>query len=78
MIIEIDDDMVDTIIQGALVKDYVYLTNDLEAHKKNPNHLHEDDAEAYAEVVNGIEILAQWYFVRGEFEKAVKLARKKK
>ena len=78
MIIEIDDDMVDTIIQGALVKDYIHLTNDLKVHKKNPNHLHEDDAEAYAEVVNGIEILAQWYFVRGEFEKAVKLARKKK
>ncbi len=78
MIIEIDDDMVDTIIQGALVKDYIYLTNDLKVHKKNPNHLHEDDAKAYAEVVKGIEILARWYFVNGEFEKAVKLARKKK
>jgi len=78
MIIEIDDDMVDAIIQGALVKDYVYLTNDLKTYKKNPNHLHEDDAEAYAEVVKGIEILARWYFVHGEFEKAVKFARKKK
>jgi hypothetical protein len=78
MIIEIDDDMVDTVMQGALVKDYVYLTNDLKTHKKNSNHLHEDDAEAYAEVVKGIEILARWYFVHGEFEKAVKIARKKK
>jgi hypothetical protein len=77
MIIEIDDDMVDTVIQGALVKDYIYLTNDLKVYKKNPNHLHEDDAEAFAEVVKGIEILSQWYFVRGEFEKAVKLAKKK-
>jgi len=78
MIIEIDDDMVDTIIQGALVKDYIHLTGDLKAYKKNQNHLHEDDAEAFAEVVKGIEILARWYFIHGEFEKAIKLARKKK
>jgi len=78
MILEIDDDMIDTIIQSALVKDYVHLTADLKVHKKNPNHLHEDDAAAYAEVVKGIEILAQWYFINGEFEKAVKLAKKKK
>jgi len=54
MILEIDDDTVDTVMQGALVKDYIYLTNDLKIYKKNPNHLHEDDAEAYAEVVKGI------------------------
>ena len=78
MKIEIDDDFVDTIIQGALVKDYVHLTDDLKVHKKNPNYLHEDDAAAYIEVVKGIEILARWYFVNGEFEKSVKLARKKK
>jgi len=78
MIIEIDDDMVDIVIQGALVKDYIYLTDDLRLFKKNPEHLHEDDAEAYKEVVKGIEILARWYFVQGEFEKAVKAARKKK
>jgi hypothetical protein len=78
MILEVDEDMVDTIIQSALVKDYIHLTDDLKVYKKNPNHLHEDDAAAYAEVVNGIEILARWYFSHGEFEKAVKLARKKK
>jgi hypothetical protein len=78
MKIEIDDDFVDIIIQESLVKDYVYLTNDLKVYKKNPNHLHEDDAEAYAEVVKSIEVLARWYFVNGEFEKLVKLARKKK
>jgi hypothetical protein len=78
MKIEIDDDFVDTVIQGALAKDYVYLTDDLKVYKKNPNHLHEDDAAAYAEVVKGIEILAKWYFINGEFEKAVKLARKNK
>jgi hypothetical protein len=76
MIIEIDDDMVDTIIQAALVKDYVHLTQDLKINKKNPNHLHEDDAAAYEQVLQGIEILAKWYFVQGQFEKEVKKAKK--
>ena len=76
MIIEIDDDMVDTIIQAALVKDYVHLTQDLKIHKKNPTWLHEDDAAAYKQVLQGIEILAKWYFVQGEFEKEVKKKRK--
>jgi hypothetical protein len=74
MKIEIDDDTMDTIIQGALVEDYVSLTNDL----KNNKSMHEDDVEAYKETVKGIEILARWYFVHGEFEKAVKKARKAK
>ena len=74
MKIEIDDDTMDTIIQGALVEDYVNLTNDL----KNNKSMHEDDVEAYKETVAGIEILAKWYFVHGEFEKAVKKARKAK
>ena len=78
MIIEIDDDMVDTIIQAALVKDYVHLTQDLKIYKKNPNHLHEDDAAAYEKVLQGLEILAKWYFVQGQFEKEVKKARKTK
>lgn len=78
MKIEIDDDCVDTIIQTALVKDYIYLTDDLKIHKKNPDHLHEDDAAAYTEVVKAIEVLGRWYFVYGEFEKAVKKAKKTK
>ena len=78
MNIEIDDDFVDTIVQGALVKDYINLTADLKVFRKNPDHLHEDDAWAYAETVQAIESLSKWYFVRGEFEKAVKQARKKK
>lgn len=77
MVIEIDDDMVDTIIQGALVKDYIYLTQQLKVNKKNPNHLHEEDAEAFTEVVKGIDILAKWYFINGAFEEAVKAAKKR-
>ena len=78
MMIEIDDDNVDTILQNALVRDYVHLTEDLKVYKKNPDYLHEEDAQAYAETVSGLEILSKWYFVRGEFEKAVKKARKAK
>ena len=77
MVIEIDDDMVDTIIQCALVKDYIHLTHELKINKKNPNHLHEEDAEAFTEVVKGLEILSRWYFINGAFEAAVKAAKKK-
>lgn len=78
MVIEIDDDFVDTIIQSALVKDYVHLTEDLKLHSKNNDYLHEDDARAYEETAGAILSLSKWYFVRGEFDKAVKAARKKK
>lgn len=74
MKIEIDDDTLDTIIQNALVEDYVNLTRDL----KNNKSMHEEDVEAYKETVKGIEILGRWYFAWGEFDKAVKAARKKK
>ena len=74
MKIEIDDDTLDTIIQNALVEDYVNLTRDL----KNNKSMHEEDVAAYKETVAGIEILGRWYFAWGEFDKAVKAARKKK
>ena len=74
MKIEIDDDNVDTIIQNALVQDYVSLTHDL----KNNKSMDEDDVEAYKETVKGIEILARWYFAYGEFERLVKKTRKAK
>lgn len=76
MIIEIDDDCVDSIIQTALVRDYAYLTSDLEAHKKKSKFMHEEDVEAYEETVKGIEILSKWYFAVGEFKKAVKKFKK--
>jgi hypothetical protein len=78
MMIEIDDDMVDVIIQNALVKDYVYLTDGLKLHSKNKDHLHEDDARAFEETAGAILALSKWYFVQGEFDKQVKAARKKK
>jgi len=78
MIIEIDDEMVDTVIQSALVKDYVYLMEDIKAHNKTGTHLHEDDFDAYVEVAAALEVLGNWYFIKGEFQKAVKAVRKKK
>ena len=78
MILEIDNEMVDTIVQSALVKDYVYLMDDIKAHNKTGTHLHEDDFEAYVEVAAALEVLGNWYFIGGEFQKAVKAARKKK
>lgn len=76
MIIEIDDDCVDSIIQNALVRDYIYLSTDLKINAKNPGHLHEDDAAAYEDVVKALEVLGNWYFAFGEFDKAVKKAKK--
>tara|TARA_R110000868_G_scaffold42198_3_gene143213 strand:+ start:1160 stop:1396 length:237 start_codon:yes stop_codon:yes gene_type:complete len=77
MIIEIDDDMVDSIIQKALVQNYIFLMNDIKIHNKTGTHLHEEDFEAYVEVAAAVEVLGNWYFVSGEFQKAVKAARKK-
>jgi hypothetical protein len=77
MIIEIDDDMVDAIVKGSLVKDYIYLTADLKKHSKNNDYLHEDDARAFEETAGAILTLSKWYFVRDEFDKAVKATRKK-
>jgi len=74
MNIEIDDDFLDNIIQGALVQDYVNLTASL----KNADEMHEDDVEAFKETVAAIQTLSKWYFVHNEFEKAVKKARKAK
>jgi hypothetical protein len=74
MKIEIDDDFKDTIVQSALVEDYVNLTNDLKNHKS----MHEEDVAAYRETVAAIEALGRWYFAWGEFDKEVKKARKKK
>ena len=77
MIIEIDDEMVDTVIQNALVQNYIFVMNDIKAHNKTKAHMHEEDFEAYVEVAAALEVLGNWYFVRGEFQKAVKAARKK-
>ena len=74
MIIEINDDFSDTIVQQALLTDYVNLTEDL----KHPENMHEDDVVAYKETVQALGVLAKWYFVGDDFVQAVKKARKAK
>ena len=74
MKIEIDDDCLDGIVQGVLVENYVNVTNTLKTEKI----LHQDDRTAYENVVAALEVLGNWYFVHGGFQKAVKAARKKK
>lgn len=78
MMIEIDDDCLDGIIQGVIVENYVNLTGTLKAAKKQPSMLHPDDKVAYENVVAALEVLGSWYFPFGEFDKAVKKARKAK
>ena len=74
MKIEIDDDCLDGIMQGALVENYISLTNTL----KKEKHLHPDDKDAYEKVIWALEVLGNWYFTIGEFKKAVKKAVKSK
>ena len=78
MIIEIDDDCADQIVQQSLVNTYVDLCRDLKIYRKNKAHLHEEDAAVFDEVAQAIEVLGHWYFAHGEFDKAVKKARKVK
>jgi hypothetical protein len=72
MMIEIDGDMADKIVQADLVETYAWLMNDIKAHTKGNRKLHEDDFEMYQKVASAIEVLGNWYFVAGEFKKAVK------
>jgi hypothetical protein len=78
MKIEIDDDCIDSIMQSAILNDYISLTQDIEAADKNPKAFHEDDVAAFKDVVAALEVLGGWYFCQGEFEKAVKQAMKQK
>lgn len=74
MNIEINDDFAENVVQQALLNDYISLTADL----KHPEKMHPDDVVAFKETVAALEVLAKWYFVHGEFDKAVKKARKQK
>jgi hypothetical protein len=74
MILEINDDFTDMLVQQVLLNDYVDLSNNL----KKPKDMHEDDVIMYTETVKALKVLGNWYFAHGEFEKAVKKARKAK
>ena len=72
--IEIDDDCVDSIIQEAIVWHYVHLTDDL----KNVKNFFFKQKTAYEKVAEACKVLGGWFFIQGEFDKAVKKLRKKK
>lgn len=74
MMIEIDADTIDSIMQQELVSMYSWLTDDL----KNNKSLHPEDREIYKVVSEAMKVLGNWYFIAGEFDKAVKKFRKKK
>jgi hypothetical protein len=76
MKIEIDDDCVDSIIQAAILNDYLHLTQDIKIAEKNPNAFHPDDVSAFKDVVAALEVLGGWYFYN--FKEALKQAKKKK
>lgn len=72
MMVEIDDDCADDILISSLVDSYIAISRDI----KNPSAWHEDDIEAWKELLPAIKIVGSWYCV--DFDEAVKKARKKK
>jgi hypothetical protein len=72
MIVEIDDEVADEIVRGALMDTYLNLSRDL----KNNTNAHEDDVVIWAEVVAAIEVLGKWYFY--DFAGKVKEAKAKR
>lgn len=73
MKIELSDDIAEEIVRQSLMQDYISLSRDIKQ-----GGIHPDDVEAYVETVAAIEALGRWYFAPGEFDKAVKKARKEK
>jgi hypothetical protein len=57
MMIEIDDDCLDTIVAAELISTYKSLKKDL----KNPEQWHEDDLEAFQEVLKALDVVGPFY-----------------
>ena len=55
--IEIDDDCLDTIVAAELISTYKSLKKDL----KNPEQWHEDDLEAFQEVLKALDVVGPFY-----------------
>ena len=72
MMIEIDNELADEIVRGALMETYLNLSDDL----KNIKDLDEDDRQVYENVVAAIEALGTWYF--HDFPGKVKVAKAKR
>jgi hypothetical protein len=72
MIVEIDDEVADEIVRGALMNTYLNLSRDLKNNKK----LDDEDKVMYQNVVAAIEVLGTWFFY--DFAGKVKEAKAKR
>jgi len=72
MIIEIDDDYADDILVANLAQSYVSLKSMM----KRGEGWHEDDVEAWKELIPAMELVGNWYST--DFKAAVKAAKKLK
>jgi hypothetical protein len=71
MILEIDDDFSDQVVVNVLADSYVSMQSML----KNKSVWHEDDVEAYQEMLPAIKIVGNWFSV--DFEAELKKAKKR-
>lgn len=73
MILEIDDDFTDEIVISSLAKSYVSIKENL----KDPEMCwHEDDVEAWKELLPAIKKVLSWYSLDAAAE--IKKAKKRK
>ncbi len=72
MILELDDDFTDEITVANLAESYVSISANL----KNGDGWHEDDVEAWKELLPAIKLVGGWYSI--DFDKEIKKAKKKK
>lgn len=73
MILELDDDFTDEIVVANLAESYVYISKNL----KDPKSCwHEDDVEAWAELLPALKLVGGWYST--DFDAEIKKAKKRK
>ncbi len=72
MILQLDDDFTDEITVTNLAESYVSISANL----KNGAGWHEDDVEAWKELLPAIKLVGGWYST--DFNKEIKKAKKKK
>ena len=70
MMIEVDDDYIDTIVVANLASSYVSIKDML----KSGKGWHEDDIAAWKELLPAIELVGGWYSV--DFKADIKKAKK--
>ena len=72
MMIEVDDDFIDELVGKSIIDSYINIGKSL----KEPSKWHEDDIEAWKELLPALATVGKWYCF--DFEGKVKAARKKK